>query len=76
MSNTQVVSGHDFPTNATLLPNAYAESVALQGQLYKRIIDAVIETSRADFEESGVDYSTIEQLQEVSGVFPALDHPL
>lgn len=37
-----------------------------QGQLYKRIIDAVVDASRTDFEENGVENRTLVLLQEVS----------
>lgn len=39
---------------------------ASQGQLYKRIIDQVIDASRTDFEENGVDNRMIATLQDVS----------
>ena len=36
-----------------------------QGTLYKRIIDNVVDTSRADFEENGVPHGTMGTFQEV-----------
>lgn len=36
------------------------------GQIYQQIIADVIETSRTDLEENGVDESILEELQQVS----------
>lgn len=40
--------------------------VLQQGPLYKRIIDSVIESSRTDFEENGIENKVLVALQEVS----------
>ena len=37
-----------------------------QGALYQRVIAAVVEASRTDFEENGIDNATLMSLQEVS----------
>lgn len=37
-----------------------------QGQVYKKIIDTVVEASRTDFEENGVSNDVLLALQEVS----------
>ena len=36
------------------------------GQVYQSIIEDVIDTSRVDFEEGGVDESVLEELRQVS----------
>lgn len=36
--------------------------------MFKKIIDQVIETSRTDFEENGIDASVLASLQEVRGI--------
>ena len=38
------------------------------GNVYDRIIKEVVETSRVDFEESGIDDSVLEELRTVSRV--------
>ena len=38
---------------------------SMQGNLYKRIIDQVVELSRSDFEENGVTNRTVGTFQEV-----------
>lgn len=38
------------------------------GNVYDRIIKEVVETSRVDFEESGIDDSVLEELRSVSRV--------
>lgn len=40
--------------------------IVSQGPIYQRIIADVIENSQVDFEESGVDRATLEELREVS----------
>ena len=39
------------------------------GNVYDRIIKEVVETSRVDFEESGIDDAVLEELRTVSRVF-------
>ena len=60
MSNSAVVS-HSFFTLLQMLAADYAN----QGTLYKRIIDQVIDSSKADFEENGVNSRMIQTFQEV-----------
>lgn len=41
-------------------------SNAVVGNVYERIINEVVSTSRVDFEESGIDDSVLEELRSVS----------
>ena len=59
MSNTAIVSEHQQHLTSSLL------TFCTQGQLYKRIVDTVVEASRADFEENGVNVDTIKTFQDV-----------
>lgn len=43
-------------------------SNTIVGNVYDRIIKEVVETSRVDFEESGIDDSVLEELRSVSRV--------
>lgn len=43
-------------------------SNAVVGNVYDRIIKEVVETSRVDFEESGIDDSVLEELRSVSRI--------
>ena len=41
--------------------------IVLQGELYNKVIQAVVEASQVDFEEGGVDQKALEVLRQVSG---------
>lgn len=40
------------------------------GLVYQQIIRDVVESSRVDFEEGGVEESVLEELAQVSAIFP------
>lgn len=44
------------------------------GSIYKAIIEEVIESSRTDFEEGGVDESVLEELRKVCFLSPFSPH--
>lgn len=68
MSNTAVVSEQEASIAQAQRSAITDSDMLVQGTLYQRIIDTVIEASRTDFEENGIDHRTLEQLREVSQV--------
>ena len=70
MSNQLVVSTVLFKRDhrsrfTSLLHASRLIERSCQGSIYQRIISDVIESSQVDFEEGGVDPSTLEELRQV-----------
>lgn len=66
MSNSAVVGQGNGEKREPFLICSCPHLTEEQGGIYKRIIDAVVEVARTDFEENGVPSDVLQLLQDVS----------